>query len=133
MAKFVLIVDDDAEMRRAVAASLKDVCPTREAVGGAQALEMIADGPSLAILDLSMPGTDGLDVLRALKDAGTVLPVLVLTGERDMETAKRALDLGASAYLTKPFDVAFLRAEVRRLLNLERRAEDGGRPWRVAA
>jgi len=133
MVNFVLIVDDDAEMRRAVAASLKDVCALREAAGGAQALEMMEDGPSLAILDLSMPGTGGLDVLRAMRNAALILPVLVLTGEYDMETAKRALDLGATAYLTKPFDVAFLRAEVRRLLQIERRAEDGGRPWRVAA
>lgn len=133
MAKFVLVVDDDAEMRRAVAASLKDVCVIREASSGKEALRLMGEGPSLVILDLSMPDFGGLDVLGALKEAHKVLPVLVLTGERDIETAKRALDLGASAFITKPFDVRFLRDEVRRLLFAPREKGEFGRPWRVSS
>jgi DNA-binding NtrC family response regulator len=132
MAKFVLVVDDDAEMRRAVLAVLKDVCAVREAASGKEALRLMDERPSLAILDLSMPEIGGLDILSAMKAAQTAMPVLVLTGEHEIETAKKALDLGACAFLTKPFDVRFLRDEVRRLLFTPRENDEFGRPWRVS-
>ena len=88
-----------------------------------EALDRIErDDPDLLLLDLHMPVLDGFDVLRAVRsrvDAG-YLPVIVLTGDIDSDTRRRALSLGATDFLTKPFDLDEVVLRARNLLELRR-------------
>jgi DNA-binding response OmpR family regulator len=103
-----------------------------EASNGKDGLRMLADNkPHLMLLDVVMPEMDGLAVLKAARALAPLLPVVMLTGGSDMSTAKTALDHGASAYITKPFDSDALCAEVRRLIEGAADASFGGRPWSV--
>lgn len=134
MPRKVLLVDDDADVRAAICATLADCFELIEAAEGAEAVALIAaERPALVLLDLAMPGMDGLAVLRAVKDLDPSLPILMLTGQRDLDRAREALDEGARAYITKPFDPAFLRAELLRMLGGPPGGEpSSGRPWRTA-
>jgi two-component system KDP operon response regulator KdpE len=113
----VLVVEDDAALRRALRTSLRardlDV---REAVTGEEAIVAVADGgPDVVLLDLGLPGLDGIDALRRIRSFSTV-PVVVLTA-RDRQSDKvSALDAGADDYVTKPFDTEELLARVRAVL-----------------
>jgi len=70
----------------------------------------------VAILDLSLPRVDGLDVLKHIRESKPALPVLILTGRNRVEDRVKGLDLGADDYLTKPFSFSELSARVRALL-----------------
>ncbi|MBZ5669000.1 MAG: response regulator transcription factor [Acidobacteriia bacterium] len=70
----------------------------------------------LAVLDLSLPRVDGLDVLKHIRESKPALPVLILTGRNRVEDRVKGLDLGADDYLTKPFSFSELSARVRALL-----------------
>jgi len=123
----VLVVDDEPQIRRALATNLKvrgylvDV-----AENGEEALRLAAERrPDAVILDLGLPGIDGIEVVRGLRGWSTV-PIIVLT-VRDSEADKvEALDAGADDYVTKPFGMnevlARLRAALRRGRPLEEEA-----------
>jgi two-component system, OmpR family, alkaline phosphatase synthesis response regulator PhoP len=93
-----------------------------------------AEGPDLIILDLMLPGLDGYRVLRALRDEGRRMPILILTARGEEADKVRGLRLGADDYVTKPFGVLELLARVEALL---RRAappgESAGPPERFGA
>jgi two-component system KDP operon response regulator KdpE len=110
----VLVVDDEPPIVRAVAANLRargfEVLTAANGEAALTAAE--THQPDCVVLDLGLPGIDGLEVLRRLR-TWTQVPVVVLTavdGERDKVTA---LDLGADDYVTKPFGVAELMARIR--------------------
>jgi two-component system KDP operon response regulator KdpE len=110
----VLVVDDEPPIVRAVAANLRvRGYEALTAASGEAALGAVeTHQPDCVVLDLGLPGIDGLEVLRRLR-TWTQVPVVVLTavdGERDKVTA---LDLGADDYVTKPFGVAELMARIR--------------------
>jgi two-component system, OmpR family, KDP operon response regulator KdpE len=113
----VLLIEDDVPTRRAVAKSLlaHGYRVAEAGDGSAAALAWEGRRPDLVVLDLGLPDTDGMTVLRRIRnDAAT--PVLILTA-RDAEHAKvEALDLGADDYVTKPFGLDELHARVRALL-----------------
>lgn len=93
------------------------------AFGGAEGLELaLRQAPSLILLDLNMPGMDGFQVLRALKeDPRTIaIPVIVLSGATEAAEKVRAFDLGAMDYVCKPFDVHELRARISSALRIHR-------------
>lgn len=128
----VLVVDDDPDLRRTVSLLLGGDFEVLEAVDGPEALQVIADrSPRLVLLDVTMPGMDGISVLEAVRGMGKKMIVVMLTGEREIDTARRALELGAVSYVTKPFDVDFLRSEIQRLLSEALPEGDSYRPWRV--
>lgn len=134
MAKIVLICDDEPELRRILAHLLAPRYTVVEASTGEEALALIAKRrPDLVLLDMVMPGLDGLGTMKAYRALDPTLPTLVLTGADETETAVRALSLGAHAYITKPFEPAVLLDEVRSIL--EASAPDAGSderpPWRV--
>ena len=113
----VLVVDDEPQIRRALAVNLKargyDV---DQAASGEEALHLAAARhPDVVLLDLGLPGVDGLDVIRGLR-GWTTVPIVVLS-VREAEADKvAALDLGADDYLTKPFGMDELLARLRAAL-----------------
>jgi two-component system, OmpR family, phosphate regulon response regulator PhoB len=130
----VLVVDDDQRVRTVVCWQLEaDGYAVSEACDGAAALAQIErDRPDLVVLDLSLPGVGGLDVLRRVREAdgtGTPLPVIVLSGRSGETDRIIGLDLGADDYLVKPFSPGELAARVRSLL---RRSRPGAAPARPA-
>ncbi len=113
----VLVVEDDAALRGALRASLRARhLQVLEAGTGEEALQVAArEHPDLVLLDLGLPGIDGMDVLRTLRESGET-PVVVLT-VRDTQVEKvMALDAGATDYITKPFNTEELLARIRATL-----------------
>jgi DNA-binding NtrC family response regulator len=100
----VLIVDDDEVVRLSHLRSLKSVSCAAEAVdGGEDALRLMEMQKfDVVLLDLRMPGMDGMTVLRTIKQKWPASEVVVITGYPTLETAKEAVRLGASDYLAKP-------------------------------
>jgi two-component system KDP operon response regulator KdpE len=113
----VLIVDDEAQIRRALRTGLSGHGYTVEvAEDGEVALAAIAaHPPDVVVLDLVMPGLDGFEVLRQLR-AWSHLPVIVLSAHGQERDKVEALDLGADDYLTKPFGMGELLARLRAVL-----------------
>ncbi len=116
----VLLVEDDPMIGEAVRTALRD---------GAYAVDWVMDGAAAesvlahcehqaVLLDLGLPGRDGLEVLRRMREAGNAAPVIILTARDGVQDRIDGLDLGADDYILKPFDVnellARLRAIVRR-------------------
>src|SRR5207237_8192596 len=110
----ILVVDDEPQIRRTLEVNLRarryDVDLART---GEEALELAArHHPDLVILDLGLPGIDGIEVVRGLR-GWTTVPIIVLS-VRDSEAAKvEALDAGADDYVTKPFGMGELLARIR--------------------
>jgi two-component system, OmpR family, KDP operon response regulator KdpE len=117
----VLVVDDEPHLRRALVVNLKaNGFSVIEAATGEQALQMAAsERPDLVVLDLGLPGIDGMEVIVGLRGWNSV-PIVVLTVRDDQRTKVRALDLGADDYLTKPFGMDELLARVRAALRRAR-------------
>jgi diguanylate cyclase (GGDEF)-like protein len=117
MPQKVLIIDDSPEIAALLRARLKDEPITMHfAESGPMGLAMISDlKPDIVLLDIEMPDMDGYEVCRVLKaNPQTVnLPIIFISGADSTEEKIRGLDLGASDYVTKPFDPAELRARVR--------------------
>ncbi len=93
---------------------------------GSQALHsLLTENFDLVVLDLGLPGMDGIEVLKAIRDRGLAIPVLILTARDAVKDRVGGLDQGADDYLTKPFDLEELSARLRSLL---RRSQDRAVP-----
>lgn len=114
----ILLVEDDAMIGEAVSTALKDA---------AYAVDWLQDGKTalstldtaehqVVLLDLGLPGHDGLEVLKRLRQAGRDLPVIIITARDGVDDRVRGLDLGADDYLVKPFDVNELLARMRAVI-----------------
>ncbi|WP_050401215.1 response regulator transcription factor [Bradyrhizobium embrapense] len=117
----VLVVEDDRMIGAAVVEALRDA---------AYAVDWVRDGDlaieasrsetyDIALLDLGLPSTDGLDVLKAIRERASRLPVIILTARDALDDRIRGLDLGADDYLVKPFEIAELLARMRAVLRRE--------------
>ena len=102
----VFVIDDDAGVRASIQGLLKSVGLRSEAFGTAQDFlsSKRPDGPSCLVLDVRLPGVNGLDFQRQLADAGVQLPIIFVTGHGDIPMTVRAMKSGAVEFLTKPFD-----------------------------
>jgi len=118
----ILLAEDQADIRDLIAMNLRDAGYEVTAVGdGTSALARQVERPAdLLILDLMMPGLDGLEVCKALRARRHSTPILMLTAKSTELDRVLGLELGADDYLTKPFSLAELMARVKALL---RRAE----------
>ena len=122
MRQTILLAEDQADIRDLIALNLRNAGYEVSAVGdGSAALAHQTEAPAdLLILDLMMPGLDGLEVCKALRARQSSAPILMLTARSTELDRVLGLELGADDYLTKPFSLAELMARVKALL---RRAE----------
>jgi two-component system response regulator MprA len=114
----VLVVDDDRAVRDALRRVLTlDGYEVQSAEGGAEAIDAVAQAvPDAVVLDIGMPGIDGLEVCERLRLLGNRVPILMLTARVEISDRVAGLDAGADDYLIKPFDVNELKARLRALL-----------------
>ena len=114
----ILVVDDDAGLRRALRRVLSSHgFDVEVAAGGDEALEQLRARPyDLVVLDVMMPGSDGIEVCETLRAGGDELPVLMLTARDAIRDRVAGLEAGADDYLVKPFANEELIARVRALL-----------------
>ena len=114
----VLLVDDDAPIRRMLQRTLSaegyDVAAVAD--GGSALAHVERTMPDAIVLDVAMPGMDGLSVTRRLRAKGLQVPILLLTARDALDERVAGLDAGADDYLVKPFEVEELTARVRALL-----------------
>jgi two-component system response regulator MprA len=124
----ILVVDDDRAVRESLRRALElQGYEVELASDGAEALERLAaDGqPDAVVLDILMPGIDGLEVCRQIRVRGNSVPVLMLTARDAVGDRVEGLDAGADDYLVKPFALEELLARIRALLRRASRAADG--------
>jgi DNA-binding response OmpR family regulator len=123
----VLIVDDDALLRRSLAFNLEKAGYRVYTAGSAEdaLAQAQLDPPDLVLLDIGLPGMDGLDALRRLRQQMAEVPVIFLTARRRELDQVVGLELGADDYVTKPFDVDVLLARIKAVL---RRSAPQARP-----
>jgi two-component system response regulator MprA len=114
----VLVVEDDAHVRDAVARALRfEGYDVHTAIDGNDGLVRVEElAPDVVVLDVLMPGTDGLAVCRILRERGNHTPVLMLTARHEVSDRVAGLDAGADDYLVKPFALDELLARLRALL-----------------
>jgi two-component system response regulator ArlR len=113
----VLIVEDDATIARAVELELQHAgFGVARVSDGLAALEAAREELDLIILDLMLPGMDGLDVARDLRASGNEVPILMLTARGDTDDVVRGFDVGADDYVRKPFEIPELMSRIRALL-----------------
>jgi len=113
----VLVVDDDARMAGAIRRGLQYEGLVVDVAGGGEEALRVAGTTEydVVVLDVLMPGLDGFETCRRLRDRGRWMPVLMLTARDSVEDRVRGLDGGADDYLTKPFSLAELLARLRAL------------------
>jgi two-component system response regulator MprA len=123
----ILVVDDESAVRNALrrAFTLAGYDVTLAENGDAALACLMQQTPDAVVLDLLMPGTDGVEVCRRMRAAGDRTPVLMLTARETVADRVAGLDAGADDYLVKPFDLDELLARVRALL---RRGSNGDAP-----
>jgi two-component system response regulator MprA len=114
----VLVVDDDPPIRRMLERTLgaEEYLVRTAADGGAALAAVERSAPDVIVLDVKLPGLDGLAVCRRLRRAGLALPILLLTARDAVHDRVEGLDAGADDYLVKPFAPEELLARVRALL-----------------
>ncbi|HLF14065.1 MAG TPA: sigma-54 dependent transcriptional regulator [Bacteroidota bacterium] len=114
----VLVVDDDEKILFAFQEVLrKDGHRCIVARNGEEALgQLLKESPDLVFMDITMPKLDGIETLKRIKQHGSLLPVIIITGYGTMQTAIRAVQSGAFEYLTKPLDVEKIREVTNRAI-----------------
>ncbi|CUS87386.1 sigma-54-dependent transcriptional regulator [Candidatus Kryptonium thompsonii] len=114
----VMVIDDDENILFAFKKVLeKDGFTPIFSTNGFEVMEKVqAEKPDVIFLDIAMPGLDGLEILKQLKDKGIETPVVIITGYGTMQTAVKAIQLGAFEYLTKPLDINRIRLLIQRAI-----------------
>src|ERR1700732_3894833 len=118
----VFVIDDDALVRTAIQGMLKSVGLRSETFGTPQEFlrSNRPEGPSCLVLDVRLPGVNGLDFQRELSDADVRIPIIFITGHGDIPMTVRAMKSGAVEFLTKPFRDQDLLDAIRQALDRDR-------------
>src|SRR5712672_3659690 len=118
----VFVVDDDAAVRASIQGMLKSVGLQSQTFATAQEFlrSKRPDGPSCLILDVRLPGINGLDFQRELADAGVKIPIIFITGHGDIPMTVKAMKFGAVEFLTKPFRDQDLLDAIHQALDRDR-------------
>jgi FixJ family two-component response regulator len=121
-APIVFIIDDDAGVRASIQGLLNSVGLRSESFGTPQEFlhSKRQDGPSCLVLDVRLPGVNGLDFQRQLSDAGLRIPIIFITGHGDIPMSVRAMKSGAVEFLTKPFKDQDLLDAINQALDRDR-------------
>ncbi|HWQ78999.1 MAG TPA: response regulator transcription factor [Anaerovoracaceae bacterium] len=120
----ILIIEDESNIRALISYNLtNNNYKVIEAEDGLQGLEMsIREKPDLILLDIMLPGKNGLDICKELRDRGSKVPIIILTAKKEDIDKVMGLEFGADDYMTKPFSVHELMARIKAVL---RRSEQG--------
>ncbi len=118
----VFVVDDDADVRASIQGLLKSARLGCASFGTAEEFlrNKPPDGPSCLVLDMSLPGVNGLELQRELADAGVRIPIIFITGHGDIPMTVKAMKSGAVEFLTKPFHDQDLLDAIRQALDRDR-------------
>jgi two-component system KDP operon response regulator KdpE len=125
----ILVVDDEPAIRRFLHTSLgSQGYHVAEAEDGSAGLKALETSPAdVLVLDLGLPGIDGFEVIRRVRESGSTVPIIVLSVRTDEAGKVKALDLGADDYVTKPFGIDELLARIRTAMR-HRLQQEGERP-----
>ena len=118
----VFIIDDDASVRASIQDLLESLGLRSESFGTAEEFlrSKRPDGPSCLVLDVRLPGVNGLDFQRRLVDAGFQIPIIFITGHADIPMTVKAMKSGAVEFLTKPFQDRDLLGAIHQALDRDR-------------
>ena len=113
----ILVIEDEEQLCRSIAEGLRmNGYETDTCFDGNEGLELcMTESYDLILLDLNLPGTDGLDILQQFRTSDSTTPVLILSARGQIQDKVEGLDLGANDYLTKPFHFEELEARIRSL------------------
>jgi DNA-binding NtrC family response regulator len=123
----ILVVDDDRSIREYLSTFLTSCGYSVHCLeSGDEAIESLASGfsPSTILLDIMLPGMDGLEVLTTLKSSYPTIPIIILSGIGQIKTVVEAMRIGASDYLTKPFEEEALELAIQNVLETQRLKEE---------
>jgi two-component system, OmpR family, response regulator len=123
----LLVVEDDDIVADAISRGLSAAQYSVHRVASAEAARAAIDAEefALAVIDVGLPGTDGLTLVRRLRSAGITMPTLILTARCTLADKVKALDIGADDFLSKPFEPAELAARCRALMRRSSGALEG--------
>ena len=117
--KTLLVVDDEPGVHETVTVVLKSEYRLLRATDGEEALRLFhRNSIHLILLDIDLPGTDGLSLLRQFREMEPALPIIMITGARTVKAAVEAMKSGANDYLNKPFDIEELRLTIKKALSV---------------
>jgi two-component system, response regulator, stage 0 sporulation protein F len=124
MGEKVLIVDDQYGIRILLNEVLqKEGYDTYQAANGLQALEIVQENvPDLILLDMKIPGMDGIEILKRVKALYPDMKVIIMTAYGELDMIQEAMDLGAITHFAKPFDIVDIREAVKKYLALPSQA-----------
>ena len=119
MDKKVLIIDDEEGVRESLTLILSDYYSLIVTEDAEQGIDCIREDPNigLVLLDIKMPGHNGLEILEKIKSLNPEVPIVIVTGYKSVETATEAVRLGASGYIVKPFKAEEILDVVRKKLD----------------
>jgi len=125
-ASTVFVVDDDADVRASIQGLLKSVGLRSQSYGTPQEFlrHKQPDGPCCLVLDVRLPGVNGLDFQRELADAGVRIPIIFITGHGDIPMTVKAMKSGAVEFLTKPFRDQDLLDAIHQALDRDRKTRE---------
>jgi FixJ family two-component response regulator len=125
-ASTVFVIDDDADVRASIQGLLKSVGLRSQSYGTPQEFlrDKQPDGPCCLVLDVRLPGVNGLDFQRELVDAGVRIPIIFITGHGDIPMTVKAMKSGAVEFLTKPFRDQDLLDAIHQALDRDRETRE---------